>query len=312
MRGILLLLVLTVALLLPSAGAQAPSFSEPYQIRAALGDIPTTAAVEASGLWTVEQRLAVIFDNTSAAGTYNFVIPVGSKVTNASCDCTVHSSRITANTVEFTIGDRTSSGAHVITVTTQQAVDEAFGFTLQAPLQAPAERAIVLYVPQGSQLDSNLATSSPGASPTTGAEIRFAQFTANDPMPSSMWFTVRPAGASAASMEDESGAEWLLPAALGLAVGALAWSVLVAKGVVQKKSRRQVAGTAAHQEAAAQDPPAVLEGKKRALLAALKDVELAKQANEMPLEVYDAVKADFKKQAVTVMRALESVPDKPA
>jgi len=54
------------------------------------------------------------------------------------------------------------------------------------------------------------------------------------------------------------------------------------------------------------DLAAVLEGKKRALMAALKEVEVAKMNNEMPPEVYDAVKADLKKQAVTVMRALES------
>ena len=41
-------------------------------------------------------------------------------------------------------------------------------------------------------------------------------------------------------------------------------------------------------------------------LAALKEIEVAKMNNEMPTDVYDAVKADLKKQAVTVMRALET------
>jgi len=40
-------------------------------------------------------------------------------------------------------------------------------------------------------------------------------------------------------------------------------------------------------------------------MAALKEVEVAKMHNEMAPEVYDAVKADLKKQTVTVMRALE-------
>ncbi|MFO1536051.1 MAG: hypothetical protein ABR586_10330, partial [Thermoplasmatota archaeon] len=90
------------------------------------------------------------------------------------------------------------------------------------------------------------------------------------------------------------------------------WAFLVQRGMVQARGRKQVAQVAAHTEAAAQDPPAVLEGKKRALLAALKEVELARQSQEMDTPTYDAVKAEFKKQAVTVMRALETADGKQA
>lgn len=304
----LLLAALAVALLAPSAAAQMPSFDEPYQVRGALGNIPSTPANEPAGTWNLEQRLTVPFDNTSAesARTFHFAIPNGATLANASCDCYQYHTTVTASSLTFIIDPATTSGARTITVLTRQGVEEAFGFTLRPAFEAPAERAVVLYVPGGSELASNLDFSSPGMSTDGSARIQFARFSASDPMPAAPWFAIHPATQAPAPAADSASLlPWVL-LGVGIFVGALLWSMLVARGVVQKKARKQVAGTAAHVEAAAQDPAPVLEGKKRALLAALKEVELAKQANEMPLDVYDAVKADLKKQAVTVMRALEA------
>lgn len=304
----LLLATLAAVLLAPAAAAQMPSFDEPYQVRGALGNIPSTPANEPAGTWNLEQRLIVAFDNASAeaARTFHFAIPNGATLANASCDCYQYHTTVTATSLTFVIDPATTSGTRTITVLTRQGVEEAFGFTLRPAFEAPAERAIVLYVPAAAELDSNLDFASPGLSTDGSAAIQFARFTASNPLPADAWFVIHPATQAPAPAADSASIlPWIL-LGVGVFVGALLWSMLVARGVVQKKARKQVAGTAAHVEAAAQDSAPVLEGKKRALLAALKEVELAKQANEMPLDVYDAVKADLKKQAVTVMRALES------
>lgn len=309
----LLLATLAAVLLAPTAAAQMPSFSEPYQVRGALGNIPSTPAAEPAGAWNLEQRLTVQFDNASAetARTFHFAIPAGATLGNATCDCFQYHTTVRSDSLTFVIDPATPSGPRTITVVTSQRVDEAFGFTVRAAFEAPEERALILYVPTGSDLASSLEFTSPGLSTDGTATIQFARFTASDRMPLDAWFTIAPATQAPAPVSDgPSPWPWVL-LGVGIVAGALAWSALVARGIVQKKSRKQVAGTAAHVEAAAQDSAPVLEGKKRALLAALKEVELAKQANEMPLDVYDAVKADLKKQAVTVMRALESSAAEP-
>ncbi len=305
---------LVAGLLLPAAVAQMPAFDEAYQVRGALGDIPGTSTTETPGAWNLEQRLRVVFDNTTdeLSRTYHFGIPTGAALANASCDCYQYHTTVTAVSVTLVIDPATTSGERVITIVTRQVAGGAFGFTLRAALEAPADRAVVLYVPAGSQVASNLDFASPGSSTDGAAAIQFARFTASDAMPAEAWFTLHPLVEAPAPVASGGNDDlvWVF-LALGIGAGALLWSRLVAAGVVQKRSRKQVAGTAAHVEAAATDSAPVLEGKKRALLAALKEVELAKQANEMPLDVYDAVKADLKKQAVTVMRALEPGPGGP-
>ena len=304
----LLVLALALAALAAPVQAQPPTFSQPYQVRAAAGDIPTTPAVEPAGTWNVEQRLEVSFDNATAK-SYHFTLPAGATLANATCDCARTQHGVANGQLTFTILEQTASGKRTIRIVTQQPLADVQAGTIVAPVEATADRVVVLYVPAGSAVSAAAGFEEVGTAPSDPSKsIHFATFTAQQPMPQGFWYAVHPA-TTAAGPSDEGGAgstAWLLPALAGLAVGMAVWALLVARGVVQAKSRRQVAQTAAHVEAAATDPPAVLEGKKRALLAALKEVELAKQANEMPLEVYDAVKADLKKQAVTVMRALES------
>ncbi|MEK6975479.1 MAG: hypothetical protein AABY18_03955 [Candidatus Thermoplasmatota archaeon] len=301
----LLLATLTV---LPGVQAQPPSFDEPYQVRAALGDIPTTPAIETAGVWNIEQRLTVQFDNTSAEAqrTYTFALPAGSTLANATCDCARSRNVPSGTNLGFIIEPQTASGDRTIRVVTRQPAATVFGFALGAPPQA-VDSAVIVYVPAGSGITSEIDLAEVGASTSGTSVIHFARF--DGPLPADAWFAIHPATTAAGPSDagdDANPLAWLLPALVGLALGMVAWSMLVSRGIVQKKGRKQLAATAAHVEAAAADPPAVLEGKKRALLAALKEVELARQANEMPLEVYDVVKADLKKQAVTVMRALET------
>ena len=303
MRLLPALLVLAVVAAAMPADAQPPTFTQAYQLRGAVGDIPTTNATEPAGAWNLEQRLTVAHDN-STERQYGFQIPAGATLVNATCTCNPSQSRIMAASVVFTLPTTLASGSYVLTVTTTQAAGDAFAFHLDLPIEAgPEDRVAILYMPRDSTYD---APSQPFRTlPANSTDATIVWFT---DVPSPFWLAVHPESAVTAGDDgdDAMWREWLLPVVVGLLVGMVVWSLLVSKGVVQTKSRRQVANTAAHVEAAAHDPPAVLEGKKRALLAALKEIEVARMNNQMAPEVYDQVKADLKKQAVTVMRALES------
>lgn len=301
LTGLLVAAVLAAAL---PASAQPPTFDHAYQVRGAFGDIPTTQAAEPAGAWNMEQRLAVRFENHSEA-RYVLHVPAGAEVVNATCTpCSTTQAEPSADAVTFILAASEPSGAYTLTLATRQAAGLAFGFSVDAPSGvAEDDRVAILYVPTGYAHSAPFEGTSPGLSTDGSARIVvFEGF--HDPL----WVAIHAGEAASAGGADGDGAlsGWLLPAVAGLLLGIVLWALLVSRGVVQAKSRRQVAATAAHVEAAQADPPAVLEGKKRALMAALKDIEVAKMNSEMPPEVYDAVKADLKRQAVTVMRALES------
>jgi hypothetical protein len=284
------------------AAAQPPTFSQAYQVRGALGDIPSTTQAEPAGTWNLEQRLTVQFTNTTPA-THAFNVPAGAHVVNTTCTCNPSHSTVRSDSVVFTIDTSVPAGSYTMTVLTSQPVGTAFGFSIAVPIEAgPQDRVAVLYVPGSDVWDAPVK---PVGDPlvSTDGSARIVYFTS---FPDQAWFAIHPATANGATSAANPMTGWLVAAALGLVVGIVLWALLVSRGVVQAKGRRQVAGTAAHVEAAAADPPAVLEGRKRALLAALKEIEVAKMNGEMPNEVYDVVKADLKRQAVTVMRALES------
>lgn len=96
---------------------------------------------------------------------------------------------------------------------------------------------------------------------------------------------------------------------LGLLAGILLWAFLVQRGMVQRRSRKQVVATAAHTAAAAEGTE-MLQARRRTLMAALKDLEKAKMNKEVPVDVYDRLKAELKKDTVTVMRAIEAAETK--
>jgi hypothetical protein len=305
----LLAAVLLASAALPAASAQPPTFTQAWQVRGALGDIPTTAATEPGGSWNLEQRFTLAFTNTTAK-TVAFRLPAGATLANASCTCGATPSA-SGRDVTFQLGASTPSGTHTLTVLSTQPGAAAIAFDLQRPVSA-GDGVVILYVPNGSVADAPVADHGPGSS--TDGSARIYEFI-GDSLPQPFWASVHP-GTAATAPNDDAGEgfelEWPWALGLGLLLGIVLWALLVQKGAVQRKGRKQVAATAAHVEAAQSEPAPVLEGRKRALLAALKEVEVARMNNEMPPEVYDAVKADFKKQAVTVMRALETADDSQA
>ena len=298
MRRAPLLLSLAFLLATGPATAQPPTYSEPFQVRAAAGDIPTTAATEPTGAWNVEQRYTA---SGNATGSVTFQLPHGSSLVNASCTC---GAQPTINGRDVTFA---SPGGSTMTVLSSQPLSRAFGFEAKRPT-GPGGTVVVLYVPVSYEVEAPVDGDSPGLS--TDGSARIVEYRGAS-LPDPFWASLHVATAADDDGSDpaaDGGAgvnPWLM-LAVGTVLGAVVWAFLVSRGAVQAKGRKQVAATAAHVEAAANESLPVLEGRKRALLAALKEIEVAKMNNEMPTDVYDAVKADLKKQAVTVMRALET------
>ncbi|HUR26198.1 MAG TPA: hypothetical protein VM327_09325 [Candidatus Thermoplasmatota archaeon] len=302
----LLCLALVMALLVaPVATSQPPTYTEAFQVRAAMGDIPTTAAVEAAG-WNVDQRYTVEFTTGSNQKDVGFLLPPGATLVNASCGGCGDTPTVTAGSVTFHLVPSTPTGTYAMEVLSNQAVGRNFALKVERP-ESPGPGVVVLYAPKDLQVDA--AVEPTAELPSTSGTARILEYRVAL-FPAPFWATIHPAttagGDDPGTNAGAAGFNPWLMLAIGLVLGVLVWAFLVSKGAVQAKSRKQVATTAAHVEAAAHDPPAVLEGRKRALLAALKEIEVAKMNNEMPTDVYDVVKADLKKQAVTVMRALET------
>lgn len=310
--------VLTTALLalllIPAASAQM-DFSQAYQLRGAVGDIPTTSQTEPAGALNVEQRITLTIQESGAVQQVFVPFPRGATLLRAETETGAQGYNAGQQAV-FNL----TAGPHTLRVATTQAISgRTAGFDLEYP-GFRDDAVAIFYVPAGFAIDA------PGAITqslpcTSGAPctIQVRQGTADAPFPALFWATLHPASDTApgpattttvTQPADPTVGQMLPWLAAALVLGALLWALLVSRGMVQAKSRRQVVATAAHVEAAKAEPTPVLEGKKRALLAALKEVEMARQSNEMPAEVYDQVKADLKRQAVTVMRAIEEAGGK--
>ena len=184
--------------------------------------------------------------------------------------------------------------------------DGGIVLALSIPAGLESDAVVVVYVPAGRTVTAPGTPSMELPCTQGGCTIREYKGTAAEPLPSPFVVTVQSAAAPAPSGPNP----WIY-AAVAFVAGCILWALLVRQGVVQKRSRRQAVATAAHEEIAAKEPRPVLEGRKRALMAALKEVEIAHQAKEMDTATYDAVKAGLKRETVNVMRALETSGSEP-
>jgi hypothetical protein len=312
MRNALLAALALVAITAVPASGLSMSYAQAYQVRGAVGDIPSTTNVtEPAGAWNLEQRV-VVQHAQGTPTTLNLRVPAGAAVVHAACSCPVHFAG-SGQIQSFALNATLPSGPYTILLTTSQPTGAAFGFTLDIPPTMAADSVAILFVPDGNSVDSSTSPGQGALPCTDGKPCTIEAFGEQGGLGTTPWFTLHPASTVAAPSQQPAAAAfpWLT---VGLAFlgGAIVWALLVQRGIVQRKGRKQVAQAAAHEQIAATDPPAVLEGKKRALLAALKEVEMAKQGQEMDAATYDAVKAEFKRQAVTVMRAIEEADGKKA
>lgn len=291
-------LLLAALLIAPMASAQTMDITSTHQVRIAYGDIPSTPdRTETSGAWNVEQRLVL---SEGANGTVT--IPAGHAVGAISCgdgcdfDLTVDEDTFTA--VCLTEG----ADGHCNIVFPHQTAGnlDAFGLSMEIA----EDSTVLVYTLEGLDVRSGTANLLGDGFyyPNVQPALLIHQFSPDD---GRFWMTVSPHATTESPAAGGFGWQGIL---VGVVAGIIIWYLLVRQGIVQKRQRKQVAGTAAHKQITAEGKT-TLEWRRRALLAALKELEVARVDQTIDLNAYDALKADFKRQTVTVMRALEELGD---
>lgn len=313
-----LLVATLVALAAPATAklSDATDFTTSALVRGAIGDIPLTTPVEPAGRLNVVEYVRLTHAQGSASSA-SFTLPAGATVDGAECTC---ESAVTLREEPqggrvVTVPANESMGSPVVALRFHVESAKAFTVALAAPTVGTGT-TWNLYVPDGTSASSTLgaATTLPSTADHPGLTIHNWVVDTASAASANAGFSFYPAAASTTgtTVTPTSGSSmpwlWLVG---GVLLGAIVWAFLVSKGMVQSRSRKQVVAVAAHVEAAKTEPVPVLEAKKRFLMGAMKDIEIAKQNNELDNATYDAVKADFKKQTVTVMRAIETAPKDP-
>ncbi len=294
MRWTIAVALLAALLTTDLAAAQPPTFTQAFQVRIGVGDIATTAAHETADGWSYEARYTV--QHPASDERVDIQVLPGSQIVAKTCSCGNFTTTESATSVAFHIPASVPTGPVTVTVTTTSPPSAVFAVDLTIKGN---DGLVVLYLPNGFAAQASAPSTSPGTS-TDGGSIILAYAD----LQGSFWLTVNPVATAIQPTSESSSMVWFYAAA-GVVVGCILWAILVSRGMVQRKTRKQVATTAAHVEAAKMDSPAILEGRKRALMAALKEIELGRQADEIDVATYDTLKAELKKEAVTVMRAID-------
>ncbi len=287
-RSALVMATLTALMLAAPVHAQdGMSFPETHQIRLAYGDIPSTDATEPAGSWNGHETRQV----SVADGDRSFPLPDGATEPRLEDDSIHFNATFTDGAFQITWDDQ-ADGVVTFTITYKlPGSPDHFAFEARG-----SDKRVFLYAAQDTFVHAASTASTLPSATVPGITIYDFEST-----PDRFWLTVAP---SAVMVEDEDGFDFL-GIIIGLLIGAALWALLVQRGIVQKRSRRQVAATSAHVAAASTESKATLETRKRLLMAALKELEMAKMNKDVEPATYDALKAEFKKQTVTVMRALE-------
>lgn len=283
-----------LALALPAVAQPTEfSFNEDYLARAGMGDLPITAIVEPAG-WNVVEYMRVNHDGNLSQ------IPMGGQLVTivaASCEC----GNVTIDGSRLILGADVAAGTHVVRLTRN------FGETSSLDMSLAIHRGeaarMVVYLPNEYAVLTDAWQTSGGLVCTTApCTIEEYTFSGNLNM------LVVPAAFAPEAGTDNDNGDALLDeyglALLGILLGAAIWSYLVKSGYVQKR-RSQEVKVAAHVEAATTESKDILTARKRVLMAGLKELEKAKMGKEIDTDVYDSLKAQLKKETVTVMRAIE-------
>lgn len=288
MQRLLVLALLAIAI--PTTAQPTEfGFSDDYLARIGEGDIPLTGPVEPAG-WNVAEYLRVDHDGNETrialgggAGT----------VLDAYCACgdvTVEGSQLI-----ITGGNATSDIVRLV-----RALPGDAGTVATFALYGGQAGRIVAYVPTEHSVLTDASLLSTGLTCTTGACTIEEYATGGD------YFAIVPGTTTVPMPVEEDGLlSTLGPIVLGILIGIVVWALLVKQGIVQKR-RAQEVKVAAHVEAAQTESKDVLQARKRVLMSGLKELEKAKMAKEIDTDVYDQLKAELKKETVTVMRALEA------
>jgi hypothetical protein len=277
------------SLLLHAAAAQDDvlDLDETHEYRIAFGDIPSTSVAEPAAQWNV-------LEHHDLNGTDVF-LPLNPLAITPVLSLRGAPAEAAREDLGYRITfDEGAAGTFRVRLSYGLAgQSDRFVATLAVPDASPGH--CVLYLDPGARIAFVNAQSS--------GQMPAGERTLHD-FPGVIGTFAVQVGAESVPPGPTGGFDWTM-LVIGLLVGAAVWAILVRQGVVQKRTRKQTATVAAHKQAAAREDKPTLEGRKRLLMAALKELEMAKIQKEIDAPTYDALKADFKRQAVTTMRALE-------
>lgn len=292
-------LVLLAALVLSPAMAQTMTVTSEHQVRIGFGDLPSTNEPETAGVWNVEHRVTI-----PEGENRTITLPAGHQlgVTHVDDEAEFEIAIVNRTLQLFCHEADPNNEAGICLIVVPHFIGgsvDAFGMALRVL----SDNTVIVYASNGLEVVS-------GSDNLVGDDFYFPETTQlihqYQVDNGRFWMTVQPESFTVEVPEPASFHAWQ-GLVLGLLIGAGVWYLLVRQGMVQKRHRKQVAGTAAHKTAAAKENKATLEWRRRAMLAAMKELELARADQNIDLEAYDLLKADFKKQTVTVMRALEEM-----
>ncbi|MBI4392929.1 MAG: hypothetical protein HY556_03895 [Euryarchaeota archaeon] len=300
-------------------------FKQVYQVRASLGDIPTTVESEAGGYWNVQESLAVdLADSTHYERTFS--VPPGEEFVTLTCRCepgeeanvTIHEAN---HTISFDRSGANATRTIVFEHRRQVAAGGVFGFLLGAvPEEGRKNALILLFLPESYDLQAPVSRDFvlPTTSENPGMLIHGYSGTETSALPATLYFVAAPraldpapvvrqdAAASDATSPGPSISKdpLLLGGAIvgGVIVGALGWRLF---GPVLAGGRRQVVfrgrGAPSTREA--------LEVRRLALVAALRELGEAHDAG-LEAEAMDLA-AELRKEALHVMEELERIDPVP-
>ncbi|MFO1535052.1 MAG: hypothetical protein ABR586_05260, partial [Thermoplasmatota archaeon] len=158
----LLPLLALAALVLATPATAQMDFTQPYQVRAGVGDLPSTTATERAGTWNVEQLLTVPLDGK--AKELHFTLPAGSGLEAVTCTCASFTRQAQAGAVTVSLAANNTGSSATVRVTSSQPFSTAVAFSLRAPAEAGKDAAVILFVPMGSAFEAPGTATSPGSS----------------------------------------------------------------------------------------------------------------------------------------------------
>ncbi len=286
------LLAAVAALLIAAPVAAQPTeygFSEDLLVRVGQGDLELVSGTEPAG-WTQAEYLR--FQHDGNMTTLGGIIEAG----RVALDCTC--GNITIDGTQVIVGSDVAAGEYVLR---QVRTISGEHFISEVQLDRGQTSRLVAYVPDGMML---FGAQTGAGLPCTqgGCTIHEVTPIPSGPVlivPDNVFVEPTPTEGDDGMFDD------ILPWFAGILIGALVWAYLVKQGYVQKRRKQEVV-KAAHVEAAEAESKETLEARKRVLMSGLKELEKAKMAKEIDSDVYDALKAELKKETVTVMRALEA------
>lgn len=316
--ALLALALIPVALAEPAG--EATRFREGYQVRGALGDIPSTTAEESVGFWNVEEAARLVLD-ANATTEVVFRLPEGAQFGSVACTCgELAAPAWEGSTARVTVAAN-ASGNHSVWFRHRIPVSaaDAFSFQLADPGEARRVDALLLfYLPEqyvlAGPIEADFAL--PSTSENPGLVIHGFSGSPERPLPAALAFSARvdessafardaptPTGAATAPAATTSGrasapdAKSPLARTLLIVLGGLLLGGVGGWYLTERLRRRAPPAKPA-------DDPAILDLRRRALVAALAEIEAAR-AEGAPEKALARVEAELKADALETMQAIE-------